>query len=302
MTDTSDSTAAAASEALEAVPTTTASKVCLCFRPEGVGPFIELWDTFMMPRNVVDNPEALDPSIQQIIPYVTFFRAKDCGQREDGSAIEGLELLSYRRGSQSGEGRLTAKRALGFGGHIDSLPGANILELIHSEATREVQEELGLTMNPRALYAALINTVRNHSYLSFNDGTVNAVHTGIAILTPLKDHTEEETFTLEHGHIEDLQWIDPSTFTDEELAKNDYELWSQAIIRGMRGKLLEFEQAHAQQAAMRKQMQQSAQEFIDLAARAQQQAAEDAQAPANDAVVGAEEPAEQAVGVGDPAP
>lgn len=296
MTETNEPTTTA-----EDTATTAPTKVCLCYRPEHYGPFIEHWDTFLMPRDVVDNPEALDPSIQQIIPYVTFFRAKDRGQREDGSPIEGLELLSYRRGSQSDEGRLTAKRALGFGGHIDSLPGANILELIHSEATREVQEELGLTMNARALYAALINSVRNHSYLVFNDGTVNAVHTGIAILTPLKDHTEEETFTLEHGHIEDLQWIDPADFTDEELGKNEYELWSQAIIRGMRAKLAEFEQAHAQQAAMQKRMQESAQEFIDLAERAQQQAAEAAQASAGDMVVGTEASVEQAVGVEDPA-
>ena len=182
------------------------SKQALCMRLDTTGAEMENWDTFLMDRAVVDDPNNRNPVIQQILPYVTFFRVVE--NEKDGHKQEVLEILSYRRGNAGDEKELVERRSVGFGGHIDSLPGDNLLAHIHDEAAREIREELGLKVNSKKLHAAIVNCARHYSYLVVNDGTVNSVHTGLSLLLNYNDHENGQQIALEKGHIEDVRWID----------------------------------------------------------------------------------------------
>lgn len=229
-------------------------KQALCFRPlPEVGPYLENWDVFLMDRAVVDDPQKLDPSIKQIIPYVTFYRTYSTavdGQPES----ETIEVLSYSRGKETTEGRLVDKRSVGVGGHIDRMPELNesILQLIFLETKREIEEELGIDVNAKALHAAIISSARNFNYLVMDDGTVNSVHLGFALMLNFNDHATEENFKLEAGHIEDPKWIGIEQISDEEL--NCYEGWSQEVIKGLRRKLGEFHKAVEQEQQLMQHM------------------------------------------------
>lgn len=226
----------------------------LCVRPAESGPYVEYWNTFMMPRSVVDDKDNLDPTIQQILPYVSFYRHVD-HTAEDGTILpgEGIELLSYRRGSGSGEVRLIAKRSVGFGGHIDTPPGPNIVQHLHDETAREIMEELGIKVNSFALNAAIITCIRNINFLVFNDGTVNSVHTGLSILLRMSDHTDAATYDLEAGHIEDAKWINVEQLASEEL--DEYETWSTAVISGLKTRITEHRKALADQRELEDKLQ-----------------------------------------------
>jgi predicted NUDIX family phosphoesterase len=207
------------------------NKPCLCFRPgEGRGPFVENWNFFLMDRSIVDDPAVLDPSIQQVIPYVTFYRQVE-RQTEDGVKYISFELLAYSRGQESGEVRLVGNSSIGFGGHIDRLPGDNILELFHDEAKREIREELGIELNSNRLYAAIISCLRNNNLIMLNDGTVNAVHCALSLMLDINEHQGEQALKLEEGHIEKPRWIDVEAIQGEELTY--YEGWSRVVIQGL---------------------------------------------------------------------
>jgi predicted NUDIX family phosphoesterase len=227
-------------------------KRALCYRPtQNGGPYIENWDFFMMPRSVVDDPNRLNPAIQQLIPYVSFYRSSKV--EIEGEMLDSLDLLSYSRGKQSDEGRLVDRRSIGFGGHIDKLPeNDNIVQLLHDEIKREIKEELHIDLNSKKLYAAIIASIRVFNYLMVNDGTVNAVHTGLSILLCLDEHLNGQEFKLEEGHIEDLQWLPLDGLTSEIL--DPYEVWSKQVVSGLMGKFYEFRQGMKQAAEMTKQM------------------------------------------------
>lgn len=225
------------------------SKVCLCYRPNPqVGPMIENWDVFLMDRAVVDDPKALDPSVQQILPYVTIFRKID--REVNGQTSESLELLSYFRGGKTTEARLVAKRSVGFGGHIDRLPGEeeSILQLIFEETRRELVEEIGFKVNARKLHAAVIAAARSFNFIAVKDAEpVDSVHTALGIMLDISEHPGNDNLVLEAGHIEDARWINIEDITLEEL--DGYETWSKIVVAGMQRNLGEYRQAVARHKA-----------------------------------------------------
>lgn len=237
-------------EAAQAVPAAK-EKVCLCFRPEAEQTnFPEQWTYFMMPRAVVDNKENPDPTIQQFIPYVTFLRKVTT--TIDGREAESFELLSYSRGKQSGEGRLVDNRSVGFGGHIDSMPGANFLEHLHNEISREIKEELGIALDSHRLYIGLMGAMRVSRLLHSRERPVDSVHTGLSVLLFIEEHLAAgQEFTLEAGCVEDLRWVSVEAMPAEQLA--EYEVWSQIVIAGLANNLKEFRDAQEEARALSEQ-------------------------------------------------
>lgn len=75
-----------------------------------------------------------DPSFLQLIPYVM--------------VRKGREVYSYVRGGSGGESRLHGEMSVGLGGHVDSAPeGTTLSSHLLNEAERELQEEVGLTVD-----------------------------------------------------------------------------------------------------------------------------------------------------------
>lgn len=74
-----------------------------------------------------------DPSLLQIIPYITLFDKKT------------KKIFIYSRGEASGEQRLAGKCSIGLGGHMETPPGDMLLsEIIVEEGLRELEEEIGI--------------------------------------------------------------------------------------------------------------------------------------------------------------
>ncbi len=112
------------------------------------------------PRNEVEE----DPSFKQLIPYCVF--------RHEG------KVFYYTRGTESGEGRLHAKRSIGIGGHIsaeDQDSGSNVY---HVAMQREIEEEVYLESGFTERCVALIND---------DETEVGKVHLGIVHIFDLND-------------------------------------------------------------------------------------------------------------------
>lgn len=142
------------------------------------------WTPSMVSRDICET----DPSTLQVLPYVILLN-------------ELGEIYMYTRGSAGDESRLHAKRSIGLGGHIDSLPGDRSMEdHIAMEAIREVQEECGYEPDFLAMKKAL--AAHNRIYLTDTD--VDSVHLGIAILLHVK---KDDITKPEEGTIVNPQWV-----------------------------------------------------------------------------------------------
>lgn len=150
-----------------------------------------------------------DPSLQQLLPYITVFN-------EEG------KIFVYGRGAKGGEQRLVGKLSLGLGGHVDTpTPVAMGLQRhLLGEAQRELSEEASLK-NPYIVFEALISD-------QLPDGNavpVGSVHLGLwgATVVQMSDVGE-----LEDGIILNGDWMDL-----EQAAENfdRFENWSRMIIR-----------------------------------------------------------------------
>lgn len=165
-----------------------------------------------------------DPSVVQIIPYVTLWRYKN-GVKE---------LFTYKRGKAGGEGRLHDLYSVGVGGHVEDMPNAPIEDLretLYQAAIREIQEEIGET-----IVSSL--DVRAAIYRGFNNATVyldtrtevESVHLGIMMNVELDPH--DHVFTLEDEVIEDVRWVAlPELKRRLEENEHSIENWSKVVIR-----------------------------------------------------------------------
>ena len=148
-----------------------------------------------MPRNAAE----IDPSFKQIIPYAIFTHAG--------------RILSYVRGSKSGEQRLAAKRSIGIGGHMnDSDAGQSVFDLhaYRNALAREIAEELHIQTPYRERPVALLN----------DDSTeVGRVHLGVVHIF----ECESDAISQGESVITDLRFL-----TREELhqERDALETWS----------------------------------------------------------------------------
>ena len=144
-----------------------------------------------------------DPSFKQIIPYAIFTHQG--------------RVLSYVRGAKGGEKRLSAKRSIGIGGHMndtDTDHGDFDLGAYRKALAREIGEELKIRTPYQERPVALLN----------DDLTeVGRVHIGVVHIF------ECETDQIECGEavITDLQFL---TRAELLAARESMETWSQICL------------------------------------------------------------------------
>lgn len=141
-----------------------------------------------------------DPNFKQIIPYAIFTHAG--------------RILSYVRGSKSGEQRLAAKRSIGIGGHMNDTDTDHAgfdLTAYRKALAREIAEELQISTPYQERPVALLN----------DDSTeVGRVHLGVV-------HVFEcETDSIQCGEavITDLRFLSRSELQEQ---RDSLETWSQ---------------------------------------------------------------------------
>jgi predicted NUDIX family phosphoesterase len=178
----------------EEVVAVKAPKMALCiYATDMFKPFSQ-WETFLMDRAIVDDPEKLNPNILQVLPYITLVN-------EDG------EIFTYERGNKGAETRLYGLRSLGLGGHIEMGPNdTNLTDLesiIAAESMRELNEEVGLAVtaeNLDKLHAA----IKDGLVLYCADTPVDSVHIAISLLVQVNS---SELTKLEDGQIINPKWM-----------------------------------------------------------------------------------------------
>lgn len=160
-----------------------------------------------------------DEEFLQIIPYVVF-------ESGDGS------IVSYRRSSKGGEGRLQGKKTIGFGGHInsDDIPDMGNIEkgdflMSYINGTRrEILEECGLKIDRNRIMDSIVGLIHER------ENEVGRVHIGVVhkiVLSEIEvkiilNHNIEEH---EEISIEDIDSIRKS------IENNDMEKWSELAMK-----------------------------------------------------------------------
>jgi predicted NUDIX family phosphoesterase len=155
-----------------------------------------------LPRSVAEK----DPSYKQLIPYVIM----TCGGK----------YLTYVRGKRAGETRLTAKRSIGIGGHINQGDDRSILgnfETYKDAVVREVGEEVLVEPTYENNIVALLNDDSNE---------VGQVHLGIVhcwVLDAPRVAKREQMITqMEFLSVPELQAV-----------RDTMETWSQLCLDGL---------------------------------------------------------------------
>lgn len=174
------------------------------------------WKPFMMPRDLCET----DERYLQIIPYVSIIN-------ENG------EYFSYERGSAGQEARLHAKRSIGLGGHIDNPVTTTLDDLIAVEAARELEEEVGLTVDKETILEALKGAI----LIRETANPVDRVHLGIAL--EVYAHSSELK-KLEEGVIINPLWLSPrmvymhwmlTDLVKSDMLKWEFEVWSETYLK-----------------------------------------------------------------------
>ena len=145
-----------------------------------------------MPRSAAET----DPSFKQIIPYAIFTHAG--------------RVLSYVRGGKGGEKRLSAKRSIGIGGHMNDTDGAGAafdMGAYERALAREIGEELRIETPYTQRAVALLNddstdVGRVHiGVVHVFECETDAVACGEAVITELAFH-EQDALRLERERME----------------------------------------------------------------------------------------------------
>ncbi len=149
-----------------------------------------------MPRSLAET----DPGFKQIIPYAIF--------------THGGRILSYVRGGKGGEKRLTAKRSIGIGGHMNDTDAAGVafnLDAYHRALQREISEELRIQTPYRQRAVALLN----------DDSTeVGQVHIGVVHVF----ECETDDISCGEAAIADLGFLEKQVLLE---SRDSLETWSQ---------------------------------------------------------------------------
>lgn len=165
-----------------------------------IAPYLErLFDPEVVsyrPRHEVEE----DPSFKQLIPYCIFRHAG--------------EVFFYRRGTESGEGRLHAKRSIGIGGHISADDQNSGSHVYHVAMQREIEEEVYLDSGFTQNCVALINDDQNE---------VGKVHLGIVHIFDL----EAAKVRPREKSIIDSGFEKPSNLAQ---SREQFETWSQICL------------------------------------------------------------------------
>lgn len=141
----------------------------------------------------------VSPEYKQLIPYIVVMK--------DG------KYLSYLRDKSGGEKRLTSKRSIGFGGHVNPVDGfENALSV---GCARELEEELGLKYY----------TLQIKGLINDDSNDVGKVHLGLVYFA--------EVTTEPVSHCKSV--VDLRFETAESLKKDEnlYENWSNIVVQSI---------------------------------------------------------------------
>lgn len=176
-----------------------------------------------------------DPSWQQLLPYITLAAI----DQTDNS----LHVLRYTRGQGGGEDRLKAKQSIGFGGHLDSPfdpDTTTLLDYLRSEAQREVQEEIGITLNPAVF-------TFQRSLLDVD--AVGQVHFGLSAVVLLPMERLRTIASTEHGVIDSLEIVPLVDLVNLTAQYERLEGWSKLVAREVLTELVDMEMRFGQTAS-----------------------------------------------------
>ena len=144
-----------------------------------------------------------DPSFKQLIGYVLL---KD---------INTNEVLVYKRLVGGGEARLHGKASVGIGGHMNEVEGKSIFEMLKINASRELNEEVGVSEEDA------LNNLHFIGLINDDKTEVGQVHVGVVyeckVDKQLVEVKEDDTLVI--------KWM-----TGEEAkAEENYETWSEFL-------------------------------------------------------------------------
>lgn len=158
------------------------------------------------PRFMARSIAETDPNFKQIIPYAIFTHQG--------------RILSYIRGGKGGEKRLTAKRSIGIGGHMNDTDAAGQrfdLSAYHRALQREIAEELRINSPYRQRAVALLN----------DDSTeVGKVHIGVVHVFDC----ETDDIACGEAAITDLGFLDKEVLRTKH---EHLETWSQICMNSI---------------------------------------------------------------------
>ncbi|MEJ7540543.1 NUDIX domain-containing protein [Staphylococcus intermedius] len=148
-----------------------------------------------------------DPSFKQLISYCLIENEHD-------------ELLVYERLSGGGEARLHGNASIGVGGHMNDVPEArNIDEVIKTNASRELEEEIGIKIDDETPLEFI-------GFINDDHNEVGQVHIGVVFKVKVQQQDVEvrETDTLK------IQWQPISQINDTSV----FESWSALILEQLK--------------------------------------------------------------------
>ncbi|PCF43152.1 NUDIX domain-containing protein [Staphylococcus delphini] len=148
-----------------------------------------------------------DPSFKQLISYCLIENEHD-------------ELLVYERLSGGGEARLHGNASIGVGGHMNDVPEAHdIDEVIKTNASRELEEEIGVKINDQTPLEFI-------GFINDDHNEVGQVHIGVVFKVKVQQQDVEvrETDTLK------IQWQPLSQINDTSA----FESWSALILEQLK--------------------------------------------------------------------
>lgn len=148
----------------------------------------------------------MDDTYKQLIPYVVIRRGED--------------ILTYRRLSGGGEVRLHDKLSVGFGGHMNDLPGSRFKEKILGNLWRELEEELEISSDKDDCHLRFIGVIND------DDDPLEAgkYHLGLAAILDIPGDVEVKV------REDDAHAIQFTPVASLSKLKGEAEAWSVHLI------------------------------------------------------------------------
>ena len=168
------------------------AKFALCIDAKDYTKSLSEWKPRLIDRAICET----DETTLQIIPYITLV---------DNAT---KEIFSYTRGKAGQEDRLHAKKSIGIGGHMDFEIETTLIELIASEAAREIEEETGFRIDADGIVDIEENiavySLYHKLYTPNAINSVDRVHVAIAFTV----YVDKDKLTkLEDGIILEPKWL-----------------------------------------------------------------------------------------------
>ena len=171
--------------------------------------------------------EKEDEKTRKIIDTFESYEVKRRGDMEEDSSFKQLigyvllkdtntnEVLVYKRLVGGGEARLHGKASVGIGGHMNEVEGKSIFEMLKINASRELNEEVGVSEEEALENLQFIGLIND------DETEVGQVHIGVVYECKVDKNQVEvkEDDTLV------IRWMSSA----EAKAEENYETWSEFL-------------------------------------------------------------------------